>query len=369
MKKIFTLFAALTMVLSMFAATETVYFVNAQDWPGTITAHAWDGSATGTEWPGLATVKEADQIGGKDVYSFTAEAGAYAKVIFTNKTDGDKQTGDLDWTAGKYYCKDGWYTKEEAAAKLEQPIEYESVYFVNVQGWSKVNIYTWTPEVGTWPGVAMTKEAEQLAGNDVYSYTVEKGTAFGGMLFNCGGDECKTGDLKWTAGMYYVKDGWYTKAEAEEKLVGPGANLPTVVLAGEMNNWDLSKNVFNTSKDLQTASAIVALDAQKTYAFKIVVDGAWLGNTGTMERSNCTGWLFEALDGEETNAHIIADVAGDYTFTWTYADSKLTVTYPNTTTALENVVIENNATKVIRNGQMYILRDGVLYNAIGQIAE
>lgn len=365
MKKIFSFFAALTMVMPMFAAQETVYFVNAHKWAGTINAYAWTTNPNAS-WPGAAATKEAEQIAGFDVYSFTAEAGKYANVIFNN---GSQQTADLKWTAGKYYCKDGWYTKEEAAAKLGQPVEYESVYFVNVQEWSKVKIYTWGPEVGTWPGVDMTKENEKIGGKEVYSYTVEKGSTFGGMLFNCGGDECKTGDLKWTAGKYYVKDGWYTKAEAEEKLVGPGANLPTVVLAGEMNNWDLSKNVFNTSKDLQTASAIVALDAQKTYAFKIVVNGAWLGNTGKMERSNCTGWLFEALDGEETNAHIIADVAGDYTFTWTYADSKLTVTYPNATTALENVVIENNATKVIRNGQMYILRDGLMYNIVGQVAE
>lgn len=100
--------------------TETVYFVNAQDWSGTITAHAWEGNAAGTTWPGLPTVKEADQIGGKDVYSFTAEAGAYAKVIFTNGS-GDK-TGDLVWTAGKYYVADGWYTKEEAEDKLATPI-------------------------------------------------------------------------------------------------------------------------------------------------------------------------------------------------------------------------------------------------------
>ena len=37
--------------------------------------------------------------------------------------------------------------------------------------------------------------------------------------------------------------------------------------------------------------------------------------------------------------------------------------------AVGNVIVEKKAVKVIRNGQMYILRDGVMYNAIGQIAE
>lgn len=37
--------------------------------------------------------------------------------------------------------------------------------------------------------------------------------------------------------------------------------------------------------------------------------------------------------------------------------------------AIDNVAIEVKAIKVIRNGQMYILRDGVMYNALGQMAE
>ena len=101
--------------------TETVYFVNAENWTGTMTCHLWGGTAAGTEWPGLPATKEADQLAGYDVYSYTAEPGAYANVIFTNKTDGDKQTVDLVWTAGKYYVLDGWYTKEEAEAKLATP--------------------------------------------------------------------------------------------------------------------------------------------------------------------------------------------------------------------------------------------------------
>ena len=265
----------------MFAATETVYFVNAQDWPGTITAHAWDGSATGTEWPGLATVKEADQIGGKDVYSFTAEEGAYAKVIFTNKTDGDKQTGDLVWTPGKYYCKDGWYTKEEAAAKLGQPVEYESVYFVDNQGWGKANIYTWTPELGTWPGVAMTKEAEQLAGFDVYSYTVEKGTSFGGVIFNNGSNQ--TANLVWTAGKYYVKNNWYTKEEAVEQLSGPVTPpVITYVLMGVAGDWTtgiaLTANPDNANEYVLLDQTISEGDAVKVVTLTDGAKTAYCGN-------------------------------------------------------------------------------------------
>lgn len=206
--------------------TETVYYVNTKNWE-TVTAHAWEGNAAGTAWPGLPTAKEEEQIGGYDVYSFTANVGDYAMVIFNNNGKGD-QTGNLEWTAGKYYVKDGWYTKEEAEAKLAQPAEYESVYLIDNQNWGNANIYTWQPDVKGWPGAAMTKEAEQLAGFDVYSYTVEKGTAFGGMLFNNG--TVQTVDLTWTAGQYYLLEEqnaegkwtgkWCTKEEALELLGG-----------------------------------------------------------------------------------------------------------------------------------------------------
>ena len=280
MRKIFTLFAALTMVLSMFAATETVYFVNASSWTGTINAYAWtDGGATNQGWPGVAAAKEAEQIEGYDVYSYTAEAGAYAKVIFNN---GSQQTADLVWTAGKYYVKDGWYTKEEAEAKLAAPAEYESVYFVDNQGWGKANIYTWTPEVGTWPGVAMTKEADKLAGYDVYSYTVEKGTSFGGMLFN-NANGVQTGDLKWTAGKYYVKDGWYTKEEAEAKLSGP-VTPPVIsyVLMGVAGDWTtgiaLTANPDNANEYVLLGQEIAEGDAVKVVTLTDGTATAWCGN-------------------------------------------------------------------------------------------
>ena len=267
---------------------ETVYFVNALNWTGTINAYAWD-PVQNANWPGVAATKEAEQIAGYDVYSYTAEAGTYKNIIF-NGTGG--QTADLVWTAGKYYVKDGWYTKEEAEAKLAKPIEYESVYFVNAQGWDKVNIYTWTPEVGGWPGVAMTKEAEQLAGYDVYSYTVEKGTTFGGMLFNCGGDECKTGDLKWTAGKYYVKDGWYTKEEAEAKLAGPVTPpVITYVLMGVKGDWAtgiaMTQNADNANEYVLLGQDIAEGDAVKVVTLTDGVATAWCGNVDeySVERS------------------------------------------------------------------------------------
>ena len=148
--------------------------------------------------------------------------------------------------------------------------------------------------------------------------------------------------------------------------VTPG--LPTVVLAGEMNEWSTTANKFVPAKDSLTASVSVNLEA-KTYQFKVVVDNTWQTNiSATMTRNNCTNWAFSVMDGEETNAKITADVAGSYTFVWTYATNSLSVIYPSLS-AVEDVQTKKNATKYIQNGQLYIIRDGVRYNSLGQVVE
>ena len=304
--------------------------------------------------------KENFQLKGADVYSYTAADGVYAKCIF-NGTGG--QTGNLTWTAGKYYYNDGWYTRAELEGGdlPEQP--KDTVFFVNQNNWKKVYIWGWdgiSVNAG-WPGGEMTKADYQLKDADVYYYTVSQG-ATGKCLFNCGGDQCKTGDLTWTAGMYYYDGGWRTRAELE----GGGEMLPAVTLMGEMNNW--GGTAMTASDDKLTASATVTLDV-KTYGFKIVVGSTWLTdpNFGTMNRANCTGWVFENKEGKDSNTKITADVAGDYTFTWTYANNSLSVTYPmDGPTSISSTEAEVVTTKVIRDGQVLIIRDGVVYNMMGQ---
>lgn len=328
----------------------TVYFVNTHGWAN-VKAYAY--SPANASWPGVDATLEAEKIGDFDVYSYTATEGKYANVIF-NGNGG--QTADLTWSEGvdKYYIhgyngNTGWYTKAEAEAILVVPVEYEYVYLINTNDWAKAHIYTWTPEVAGWPGAAMTKEAEQIAGKDVYSYKVVKGTTFGGMNFNCGGDECKTGDLTWQAGKYYApsKDKWYDDAAAAEAGLAPDPLATGVYLAGDMtnkDNWDVNKKEFKKeTAEATTASVTVTLAAQ-TYKFKLVVGGAWKGNTGTMQRGGVAvhegGWSFDK-DGYDDNCQIVADIAGDYTFTWNLETKKLTVTYPELPTYTVTATAEN----------------------------
>ena len=256
--------------------TETVYFVNAQGWTGTINAYAWE-PAQNANWPGAPATKEAEQIGGYDVYSYTAEAGTYANVIFNN---GSVQTADLKWTAGKYYVLDGWYTKEEAEAKLATPIEDEVVYFVNNKGWNNIKAYAWEPQNADWPGVAATKEAEQIAGYDVYSYAAAPGT-YANVIFN--GDGGQTKDLVWTAGKYCVNDTWMTKEEAETALTGPVTPpVITYVLMGVAGDWttgiEMTVNPDNANEYILLQQEILEGDAVKVVTLTDGTATAWCGN-------------------------------------------------------------------------------------------
>ena len=354
MKKIFTLFAALTMMVSSFAAEETVYFVNAQNWT-TVNVYAWT-TDPNASWPGVAATKEAEQIAGYDVYSYTAEAGTYANVIFNNGSG--QQTADLVWTAGKYFVKGEWCTKEEAEAKLAGPVEYESVYFVDNQGWGNANIYTWSPEVGTWPGVPMTKEAEQLAGYDVYSYTVEKGSSFGGVIFN-NGSGVQTADLKWTAGMYYVKDGWYTKEDAEAKLAGPVTPpVITYVLMGVAGDWTtgiaLTANPDNENEYVLLGQDIAETDAVKVVTLSDGVATAWCGNVDE----------YSVEHSSDDYGNIVL-ATGKYDFYYKVAEDLIYIG-ATPTTDVENITTTKDVTKFILNGQLVVRHGDKLYNMLGQ---
>ena len=256
----------------------TIYFVNNGAW-NNVNVYAWEGTkGANPAWPGadITANKLGEQIGGFDVYSYTVEQGSYGKVIFNN---GSAQTADYVWTDGNYY----WHneaenfaggTKAQAEEKLSVPVEYDYVYLINTNDWAKAYIYTWTPEVVGWPGAAMTKEAEQIAGKDVYSYKVVKGTTFGGMLFN-NGDGTQTGDLVWSAGKYYAPstNEWYADAAAAAAALATPAPTYDYYITGTLaGGWN--PNQQGLEKDGELYKAIFqALDAG-TYEFKITA-GDW----------------------------------------------------------------------------------------------
>ena len=83
MKKIFTLIASLMMVLSMNAATKTIYFKTQQWWHkdnAASGAHYWGTAGDGTSWPGTRMTKVSGET---NMWSIEIDTDKYQNIIFT----------------------------------------------------------------------------------------------------------------------------------------------------------------------------------------------------------------------------------------------------------------------------------------------
>ncbi len=125
---------------------------------------------------------------------------------------------------------------------------------------------------------------------------------------------------------FTVTGNFYVPAEPEKVL-------PKVGLGANFNGWNWEANLFTPAKDSITASIKVNLGVTDTIQFKIVSDGSWLSLNGegeTLYRLHRDWNKAEHVNliNEGRNFSLVADAAGEYTFTWTYADSTLVVTFP-----------------------------------------
>ena len=158
---------------------------------------------------------------------------------------------------------------------------------------------------------------------------------------------------------------------ATVNLVKEDIVVPTIQVAGSFfelvdGKWDIKD--LTPAEDKLTASIKVTMEKGE-YEFKMVKAGTWYGCNGTMTRDNCKDFGFYSGDSNG-NAKLTADAAGEYTFTWTYEGDKLTVTFPAATaTDLIGADSDSKAVKIVRDGQLLIVRDGVTYNMMGSVVK
>ena len=257
----------------------------------------------------------------------------------------------------------------------ETPVETATYYFINNMNWETVYAYAYANEGAVknaeWPGELMSLSNAECANGAVYSIEIAEGFEY--IIFNNGngGDGNQTANLAIEEGKpYYYKEVAYAALDDACESVEP---QPVVAyyLAGEMTSWELAEMPAFVNNQVK-----VNITEVKAYNFKVVqtVDEAqtWLTNenAGTMTRENCTAWSFIALDGEDNNTKLDADVAGEYTFTLDLTDGvKVSVTFPaqGEGSGLEQILINTELEKVIYNGHFYIRRDNKLYNVQGQL--
>lgn len=137
---------------------------------------------------------------------------------------------------------------------------------------------------------------------------------------------------------------------------------PTVAMKGGWDAW-ANEVAFTLSDDKLTATGTVALEPND-YEFKMILNGSdWRGNGYTYHRGY-TG--AEGITANGNNMVLVADVAGQYVFTWTFATNAISIAFPSVATALDNIQNTEKTVKVIEHGQVLIRKNGRMYNVLGQ---
>lgn len=110
---------------------------------------------------------------------------------------------------------------------------------------------------------------------------------------------------------------------------------PTIILKGGFNGWGNS-DVFTDNGSTATFTKTISAG---TYGMKIMVDGQWKNNATTIQRAN-SGTEYDFSGNEGSDCSLVADINGDYTFTYTYATKKLSVTFPSEPVVLPPATIK-----------------------------
>ncbi|MBQ8387059.1 MAG: hypothetical protein IJX48_06400 [Paludibacteraceae bacterium] len=325
MKKIFTLFAALTMVLSVSAvnipAGTKLYLTPNANWNKDNARFAAYFFGDGETWVSMTKV-----AGETNLYEVTSPAGkSPANVIFcrmnpgtsTNNWDNKwNQTSDLtyDGTLNHYTVKDGTWDKGGGTWSI-WPLPAEKTY----KDITITVVANATPKIYWWDAGDKLADSDWEARPDMvatatantYAYTLKDVDETKGVNFII-----TVGDIQ-SADQHTTTD--VTKNFKEF--------LPQVVVMG-VNNWD-GTDKMTVSDDYLSASITFSLDANKAYQLKLTVDGLWVGGDDV----NITKDKNSALFAEDTggDGKITTDLAGDYVFTYTYATKTLVVTYPTPT--------------------------------------
>ena len=142
--------------------------------------------------------------------------------------------------------------------------------------------------------------------------------------------------------------------------------IPTIAMHGNFagaSSWNDTEN-FTIAADEKTATLVMNLEARSDYEFGMRIGGKgdWTANGAAFARESNSA----VIEKGTGNITLIADVAGEYTFTWTYATNTLTITFPaKSTVGFENIEAAEKAVKFIENGKLYIIREGNIYDATG----
>ena len=142
---------------------------------------------------------------------------------------------------------------------------------------------------------------------------------------------------------------------------GSAVVVPSIAMHGNFTGSWVDTEKFTVAEGNATASLTLNL-AAGNYEFGVRINGTWTSNGVAFARANPSAVVVAG----QGNLTLAADKEGTYTFTWTYETNTLTITFP-TTTALDNTAAQEKATKILRNGQIFIIKGDKMYNVMGAV--
>lgn len=155
-----------------------------------------------------------------------------------------------------------------------------------------------------------------------------------------------------------------SNVNATATKTGDAEIISTASIGGSFNNWG-DPYQLTVSQDKKTATGTIIIFAAITYEFKVIVNGSdWRSNAQEFTRENNTA---TNMTGNLNNMKLVADIVGEYTFTWTFETNALEITFPSQPTNIQNTAADVKSVKRIENGQLIIIRNGEKFNAQGQI--
>ncbi|MBQ0097411.1 MAG: CotH kinase family protein [Oscillospiraceae bacterium] len=199
------------------------------------------------------------------------------------------------------------------------------VKFTRPSFWNQGDIYVYNNDGTAWPGHKMNDVGDDGYGNRVFGCDVGSPSL---LVFN---DNAGHQTVDINSGITNNAQ-WYCNGENEKD--GSGHYLVTLV-GGDTptpsSEWCVPgfENWAIGAHPTTNGSVTIHLTAGDNQAFKISNGTTtWYGCGGKITRDSCTNYEFHDYDGD---AHINADVTGDYVFTITKNGNNnpvLTVTYP-----------------------------------------
>ena len=156
------------------------------------------------------------------------------------------------------------------------------------------------------------------------------------------------------------------KVAAVATKTGSAVVLPTIAMHGNfLGSWADTEN-FTVAEGNETASLTMTLAAGNyEFGMRIGGSGNWTANGIAFTRENNSA----AVVAGQGNLTLAADEAGEYTFTWTFATNALNITFPKTGTGIDNTADGIKAVKVIRDGQLLIIKGEKTFTIQGQLVK